>query len=180
MNIEDKPIVLKEELLNAIESEIYSVLPRQLQMAEKCTTIAEKYAMDFTNWSNTNYYKIPLFGGWKPVFYDIENTYLSTHELLDIYKNLGTDAPNLTDTDIPEIDIDFTFEELIENHIKEIDESKILGMTKEDGINYCTNMDYIVAVTRVDDTRYLVTMDLRFDRVNLEIDNGIITKFSIG
>jgi hypothetical protein len=71
-------------------------------------------------------------------------------------------------------------DEFIENHSGGVDESKILGMTKEDGVDYYTSMGYVVSITRVDKAIYFTTCDLRFDRVNFEIDNGTITKVSIG
>ena len=35
-------------------------------------------------------------------------------------------------------------------------------------------------VTREDSTHFMLTHDLRFDRVNLEVDNGIVTKADLG
>lgn len=37
-----------------------------------------------------------------------------------------------------------------------------------------------VRITRRDGENYAMTMDYRIDRINLEIDNGIVTKSSIG
>ena len=39
---------------------------------------------------------------------------------------------------------------------------------------------FAIRVTREDSTNYMVTMDLRFDRINLELDEGVVTKCSIG
>ena len=39
---------------------------------------------------------------------------------------------------------------------------------------------FAIRVTREDSTNYMVTMDLRFDRINLQIDNGVVTSCSIG
>ena len=39
---------------------------------------------------------------------------------------------------------------------------------------------FAIRVTREDSTNYKVTMDLRFDRINLQIDNGVVTSCSIG
>jgi hypothetical protein len=35
---------------------------------------------------------------------------------------------------------------------------------------------FAIRVTREDSTIYMVTMDLRFDRIDVQIDSGIITK----
>lgn len=35
-------------------------------------------------------------------------------------------------------------------------------------------------ITRRDDEHYIVTYDFRFDRINLEIDEGIVTKADVG
>ena len=39
---------------------------------------------------------------------------------------------------------------------------------------------FAIRVTREDSTNYIITMDLRFDRINLQIDNGVVTSCSIG
>lgn len=39
---------------------------------------------------------------------------------------------------------------------------------------------FSIRVTREDSTNYMITMDLRFDRINLELDEGVVTKCSIG
>ena len=56
----------------------------------------------------------------------------------------------------------------------------LIGMNKEDGSNLCKENGYIFRVVREDSHNYIVTMDLRFDRVNLQLDNGVITKYNIG
>lgn len=38
----------------------------------------------------------------------------------------------------------------------------------------------VVRVVRVDEIVYAVTLDYRLDRVNVELDNGIVTKAEIG
>ena len=55
----------------------------------------------------------------------------------------------------------------------------LIGKTKEEGRELCKNNDYSVRIVRVDSNRYIITMDLRFDRVNFELDNDIITKCDI-
>ena len=39
---------------------------------------------------------------------------------------------------------------------------------------------FSIRVTREDSTNYIITMDLRFDRINLQIDNGIVTTCNVG
>jgi len=39
---------------------------------------------------------------------------------------------------------------------------------------------FAIRVTREDSTNYLDTMNLRFDRINLQIDNDIVTSCNIG
>jgi hypothetical protein len=56
----------------------------------------------------------------------------------------------------------------------------LIGLTKEEGRKLCLDNDYKIRVTREDSNNYVITMDLRFDRINLELDNGIITKCDIG
>lgn len=56
----------------------------------------------------------------------------------------------------------------------------LIGLTKEEGTKVCLDNDYKVRITREDSNNYVTTMDLRFDRINLELDKGIITKCDIG
>lgn len=56
----------------------------------------------------------------------------------------------------------------------------LIGLSKEEGINLCSDNNYKLRIVREDSKNYIITMDLRFDRINLEIDNGIITKCNIG
>jgi|LakMenEpi03Aug12_release.lakeMendotaPanAssembly.Ray.scaffolds.fasta_scaffold2991336_2 hypothetical protein len=56
----------------------------------------------------------------------------------------------------------------------------LIGMNKESGTELCKENDYKVRITREDSNNYAITMDLRFDRINLEIDKGLITKCDIG
>jgi hypothetical protein len=62
---------------------------------------------------------------------------------------------------------------------KELLES-LIGMTEDNGLKLCKENDYDFRVVRQDSNNYAITMDLRFNRINLEIDNGIITKCDIG
>lgn len=54
------------------------------------------------------------------------------------------------------------------------------GKTKEEGTKICHDKKFICRISREDSALYMLTMDLRFDRITLEIDNGIITKSKIG
>jgi hypothetical protein len=56
----------------------------------------------------------------------------------------------------------------------------LIGMTTEDGIIFCDENNYDVRVVREDYNNSVITSDLCLYRVNLEIDNGIITKYDIG
>ena len=38
---------------------------------------------------------------------------------------------------------------------------------------------FAIRVTREDSTIYMVTMDLRFDRIDVQIDSGIVTKCNV-
>lgn len=51
----------------------------------------------------------------------------------------------------------------------------LIGKTKEEGIELCKNNGYKVRIVRVDSNRYIITMDLSLERINFELDNGIIT-----
>jgi hypothetical protein len=56
----------------------------------------------------------------------------------------------------------------------------LIGMDKESGSELCKEKDYNVRITRENSNNYVITMDFRFDRINLEIDNNIITKCDFG
>lgn len=56
----------------------------------------------------------------------------------------------------------------------------IIGKSLKEGIELVKSNGFSVRVTREDDERFFVTQDLRFDRINLEIDNEKITSARIG
>lgn len=58
--------------------------------------------------------------------------------------------------------------------------NNLIGKTKEEAVNICKNDDYIYRIEREDDTHYIVTCDFRFYRINLEIDNDIVTEATVG
>jgi hypothetical protein len=57
---------------------------------------------------------------------------------------------------------------------------KLIGMNLDEARKFCTDSGYTSRVTREDDENFMVTMDLRADRVNLEFDNGVVTKKDVG
>ena len=60
---------------------------------------------------------------------------------------------------------------------------EVIGMTEEEAIQTIegvTSKEVTYRVTRRDDENYAMTMDYRINRINMEIDNGIVTKTSIG
>jgi hypothetical protein len=65
------------------------------------------------------------------------------------------------------------------NRCNELLES-LIGMDKESGTELCKENDYTVRITREDSNHYTIKLDFRFDRINLEIDKGLITKCDIG
>lgn len=60
---------------------------------------------------------------------------------------------------------------------------EVIGMTEEEAIRTIEGVsseEVIYRVTRRDEESYPMTMDYRINRINLEIDNGLVTKASIG
>ena len=60
---------------------------------------------------------------------------------------------------------------------------EVIGMTEEDAIQTIEGISseqLTARIVRRDDENYPMTMDYRINRINLEIDNGIVTKTSIG
>ena len=62
---------------------------------------------------------------------------------------------------------------------KELLES-LIGKTKEDAETLCNENKFKMRVIREDSNNYIITMDLRFDRINIRIDNGIVTSCDVG
>jgi hypothetical protein len=61
--------------------------------------------------------------------------------------------------------------------------AEVIGMTEEDAIQTIEGISseqLTARVVRRDDESYAVTQDYSLSRINLEIDNGIVTKTSIG
>jgi hypothetical protein len=61
--------------------------------------------------------------------------------------------------------------------------NEVIGMTEAEAISTIESVsseELTYRVTRRDDESYPMTMDYRLNRINLEIDNGVVTKASIG
>ena len=56
----------------------------------------------------------------------------------------------------------------------------LVGMDLTQATHLCQVSGFDSRVTREDSTHFMLTHDLRFDRVNLEVDNGIVTKADLG
>jgi len=60
---------------------------------------------------------------------------------------------------------------------------EVIGMTEEQAIQTIEGISseqLTARVVRRDDENFAVTMDYRINRINLEIDNGLVTKTFIG
>jgi hypothetical protein len=68
--------------------------------------------------------------------------------------------------------------------MNEFDEDKFLdsliNLTEEEATNKVNESDYYVRITQRDGKDYMITCDLRFDRINFHINNGLITEATIG
>jgi hypothetical protein len=56
----------------------------------------------------------------------------------------------------------------------------LVGETKESCRKICKKADLLFRIVREDSERYIITMDFRVDRINAELDNGIITTCYLG
>lgn len=57
---------------------------------------------------------------------------------------------------------------------------ELIGLTKEFAILELRNTNTPFRVVREDNTRYVVILNFNPGRVNLEIDNGIVTGVALG
>jgi hypothetical protein len=58
---------------------------------------------------------------------------------------------------------------------------EVVGLTKEEAIKtirFCYG--YSSRIVSDDNGQYMVTMDLRFNRINLYIENGLVVKTDVG
>lgn len=58
------------------------------------------------------------------------------------------------------------------------DHSDLVGMTVEDATTSLAPLGKTLRVTKKDGIGLVVTMDLRFKRVNVEVEGGVVTKFT--
>lgn len=56
----------------------------------------------------------------------------------------------------------------------------VLGKTEEEAKLLASSSGFSTRVVQRDDEKFVVTMDLRFDRLNLYIENNIVIKSNIG
>ena len=54
------------------------------------------------------------------------------------------------------------------------------GKTIQEAQKICDENNFSMCIIREDSKNYAIYMDFRFDRVNVEIDNGIVTSCDIG
>jgi len=58
--------------------------------------------------------------------------------------------------------------------------NKLIGLNKLSASLLCDINGYNCRIVREDTNNYMVTMDMRFDRVNLEIENNRVVTADIG
>lgn len=58
--------------------------------------------------------------------------------------------------------------------------SSVVGMKEDDAVEKIKNADCISRVVARDGEYFIVTMDLRGDRINLTIKNGIVKSADLG
>ncbi len=61
-----------------------------------------------------------------------------------------------------------------------MDIKKLIGKTEKEGIEIAKSHGYTVRLIKKDGESFVVTMDFRFDRINIEVENDIITKCNLG
>lgn len=67
-------------------------------------------------------------------------------------------------------------------NIADIDKVKeaLIGLTKQEASTICKSNGFTMRVTQKDDVNYIVTCDLRFDRINIELKNDLVVSCSVG
>lgn len=63
---------------------------------------------------------------------------------------------------------------------EKIDETEVVGMTKQDACRWLKDRGLTYRTVKEDGKNFIITMDLCFDRVNLTIEKGLITKADRG
>lgn len=56
----------------------------------------------------------------------------------------------------------------------------LIGKSIEEARAICVDANRSFRVVREDETNFIVTMDFRLDRINVEVDNGIIIGINVG
>jgi hypothetical protein len=56
----------------------------------------------------------------------------------------------------------------------------LIGKTKDEVIKICNDNGFTSRIVRNDSINYIITCDYRLDRINLYIDNGLITDCDFG
>ena len=57
---------------------------------------------------------------------------------------------------------------------------ELVGKTAKEGELLCSQNGYKCRIVREDKVRHIVTMDYRLDRINIRLDNDIITSCDMG
>lgn len=64
--------------------------------------------------------------------------------------------------------------------MKEEVKLSLLGLTEEEAKKFCETNDYNFRIVRKDSVYFVITCDCKFNRLNLELDEGKITKVYFG
>ena len=56
----------------------------------------------------------------------------------------------------------------------------LIGKTKEDAQKLCDENKFKMRIFREDSTSYAITMNYRFDRINVRLDNNLVTSCDAG
>lgn len=57
---------------------------------------------------------------------------------------------------------------------------KLIGESKECAISICKENGYKVRITKEDSISFVIPLELRFDRINLQIEKGIVVSCHVG
>jgi hypothetical protein len=61
-----------------------------------------------------------------------------------------------------------------------MENKSVVGMTKDDALAALKRQGLSVRITREEGKSFMCTADVRFDRMNLHIEGGIVTRAEIG
>ena len=95
----------------------------------------------------------------------------------------STPEAGVTATAIPAPESSESEVELAPSDTAQAVADEVIGMSEAEAIETIAGIssEYLTPrIVRRDDENFIVTMDYRLDRINLEIDNGIVTQASIG